>query len=94
MICAVTRFTDEIGEMFRHIVRYQSTEHVVRQALEWCYDEMGYDAISVNEDSIWVFDPEARWTYLNPMKEAATFMFREEKDALLFKIRWYGVVRE
>ena len=78
-------FATQVEEKFHYSIRHFSSQFVIRQALEWCYVEMGDDAISPvgeEQDHSWEFNPEARWTYLNPTKDEATFMFREEKDAL------------
>jgi hypothetical protein len=86
-------FATQVEEKFHYPIRYFSSQIMIRHALEWCFEKMGDDAIGPEgeeQDHSWKFNPEARWTYLNPMKDEATFMFKEEKDALMFKLRWYG----
>lgn len=51
----------------------------ISEMKEWCHENIGKDW--------WTDEEDGRWTWIS-QTDFTEFQFREERDALLFALRW------
>lgn len=77
-----------IRENFLHEVKYHESDSYITEIIEWCADTFGLQQYTegVNDSDVFeVLNPDAVWEFFD-----GSIFFKNEQDALLFKLRWVG----